>query len=94
MATFGWWSWALRLVGWGRKAKQPDEPHYKKLERRGEEIYDEMYESSSSHGYLSEIKECFNAAIDAAEADGLSAEAQRLQARLDHIVEGYRRHFT
>ena len=60
----------------------------------GEEIYDEMYETSSPHGYLSEIKECFNAAIDAAEADGLSAEARRLQARLDHIVTGYRRHFT
>jgi hypothetical protein len=90
----GWWSWARRLVGWGRNVKTPDEPHYKKLERRGEEIYDEMYETSSPHGYLSEIKECFNAAIDAAEADGLSDEAQRLQARLDHIVAVYRSQFT
>ena len=94
MALPGWLSWARRLVGWGRQLKQPDEPHYKKLERRGEEIYDEMYQTSSSHGYLSEIKECFNAAIDAAEADGLRDEAQRLQARLDHIVTVYRRQFT
>jgi hypothetical protein len=94
MAVPGWWSWAGRLVGWRRKAKTPVEPHYKTLERRGEEIYDEMYETSSSHGYLSEIKECFNAAIEAAEADGLTDEARRLQARLDHIVTGYRRHFT
>ena len=72
----------------------PDEPHYKKLERRGEEIYDEMYETSGSRGYLSEIKECFTAAIDAAEAQGLSAEAQRLRARLDHIVAVYRSQFT
>ena len=90
----GWWSWARRLVRWPRKAKTPEEPPYKKLERRGEEIYDEMYETSSSRGYLSEIKECFNAAIDAAEADGLTAEARRLQARLDHIVAVYRSQFT
>ena len=72
----------------------PDEPHYKKFERRGEEMYDEMYETSSPRGYLSEIKECFAAAIAAAENDGLSTESQRLQARLDHIVTVYRRQFT
>jgi hypothetical protein len=94
MAMPGWWSWVLRVIGRRRKPKIPDEPPYKKLERRGEEIYDEMYETRSPHGYLSEIKECFNAAIDAAEADGLSAEAQRLQARLDHIVAVYRSQFT
>ena len=71
-----------------------DEPRYKQLERRGEEIYDEMYETSSPRGYLSEIKECFAAAIAAAESDGLAAEAQRLQARLDHIVTVYRRQFS
>ena len=70
-----------------------EEPHYKKLERRGEEIYDEMYETSNPLGYLSEIKECFEAAIAAAESDGLTEEAQRLRARLDHIVTVYRRQF-
>ena len=53
-----------------------------------------MYETSSPGGYLSEIKECFAAAIAAAESDGLTNEAQRLQARLDHIVTVYRRQFT
>lgn len=72
----------------------PEEPSYKKLERRGEEIYDEMYESGRALGFLSEIKECFNAAIDAAEAEELPAEARRLRARLDHIVTGYRHYFT
>jgi hypothetical protein len=84
--------WARRSIAWC-KAKIR-EPHYKQLERRGEEIYDEMHETSSPHGYLSEIKECFAAAIAAAEADGLTEEVQRLQARLDHIVTVYRRQFT
>ena len=85
-----WWAW----IRWGGKAKTAEEPHYKKLERRGEEIYDEMYDARSPHGYLSEIKECFTAAIAAAESDGLTDEAQRLQARLDHIVAVYRSQFT
>jgi hypothetical protein len=72
----------------------PDEPHYKKLERRGEEIYDEMYETSTPHGNLSEIKECFAAAIAAAEGEGLADEGRRLRARLDHIVTVYRRQFS
>jgi hypothetical protein len=76
------------------KAKMPGEPHYRKLERRGEEIYEEMYETSNPLGYVSEIKECFEAAIVAAETDGLTEEAQRLRARLDHIVTVYRCQFT
>jgi hypothetical protein len=67
----------------------PDEPHYKKLERRAEEIYEEMYETSDPRGYLSEIKECLAAGIAAAETNGLTDEA-----RLDHIVTVYRRQFT
>lgn len=72
----------------------PDEPPYKKLERRGEEIYAEMYERGSALGSLSEIKECFEAAIKAADADGLGPEARRLRARLNHIIAVYRRQFT
>ena len=53
-----------------------------------------MYETSGPLGYLSEIKECFAAAIAAAEAAGLPDEVRRLRARLDHIATGYRRHFT
>jgi hypothetical protein len=72
----------------------PGEPAYKELERRGEQIYEEMYDTSSAHGLLSEIKECFEAAIAAAERDGAAAEAARLRARLEHIVTVYRRQFT
>ena len=82
------------LLSGRRTADPPDEPAYKKLERRGEEIYDEMYEGGAPLGLLSEIKECFASAIDAAEAEGLAAEAQRLRARLDHIVTVYRHQFT
>ena len=70
------------------------EPSYRTLERRGEEIYEQMYESGSRLGLLSEIKECFEAAIVAAEAEQLAAEAQRLRARLDHIITVYRRQFS
>lgn len=71
-----------------------EESSYKSFERRGEDIYAEMYERGSPLGYLSEIKECFAAAIAAAEGEGLAAEAARLRARLDHIVVVYRRQFT
>ena len=53
-----------------------------------------MYETSNPGGYLSEIKEYFEAAIAAAESDGFAEEARRLQARLDHIVTVCRRQFT
>ena len=72
----------------------PEELSYKKLERRGEEICDEMYEGGNPLGLLSEIKECFEAAIAAAEREGLSAEVLRLRTRFDHIVTVYRRQFT
>jgi len=70
------------------------EPLYKELERRGERIYDEIYGTSSPRGLLSEIKECFEAAIAAAEGEGLIEEGQRLRARLDHIVTVYHRQFS
>lgn len=72
----------------------PEQPSYKKLERRGEEIYDELYATGHPRGLLSEIKECFGAAIASAESEGLNDEARRLRARLDHIVTVYRRQFT
>ena len=71
----------------------PTEPAYKALERRGEEIYDELYETGG-RGLLSEIKECFEGAIAEAAKASLPAEATRLRARLDHIVTGVRRHFS
>ncbi len=72
------------------------EPAYKRLEQLGEQYYDELYESSGTSriGLLSEIKECFHGAIKAAREEGFAAEAERLEARLDHIVEGYRRFFS
>ncbi|HLZ06692.1 MAG TPA: hypothetical protein VKR55_31675 [Bradyrhizobium sp.] len=71
-----------------------EEPHYKKLEARGEELYEELYGTGRPHGILSEIKECFEAAIAAAENDALAAEARRLRLRLEHIVTVYRHQFT
>ena len=71
----------------------PDEPTYKTLERRGEEIYAEMYERGSPLGLLSAVPAGGAAAIAAAETERLGAEAARLRARLDAIVAVYRRQF-
>ena len=62
----------------------PEELSYKKLERRGEEIYDEMYEGGNPLGLLSEIKECFEAAIAAAIAAD-SKEATAAKAFIDYL---------
>jgi len=83
-----------RMAQISEKCDISEEPSYKPLERRGEAIYAEMYERGSPLGLLSEIKECFEGAIAAAEGDGLAAEAARLRARLDHIVAVYRRQFS
>lgn len=86
------------IAAFGRRvalAMTGEEPRYKRLEKLGEEYYDELYEGSGSQlGRLSEIKECFFAAIEAAREEGFRRAAKRLEARRDHIVEGYRRHFT
>jgi len=79
-------------MGWRPKAKVADQPPYKKLERRGEEIYDEMYDSRSSHGYLSEIKECLMPRSTPPKPTDYTT--RRLRARLDHIVAVHRSQFT
>ena len=71
-----------------------EEPSWRRLEKRAEQIYDEMYESGSSLGFLSEIKECFHAAIEEAAKEGLTEEVARMEARRDHILAVYRRQFV
>src|SRR5581483_2909221 len=46
-----------------------------------EKVYDEMYETRSTAGLYSEMKDCFTEAIGIAERAGLDAEARRLTAR-------------
>jgi hypothetical protein len=85
---------ASNLRGRGGGTDVLQKPSYKTQERRGEAIYDEMYERGSPLGLLSEIKECFEAAMVAAETDGLAVEAKRLRARLDHMATVFHRQFT
>ncbi len=68
-------------------------PDYAVFEKRGEEIYDELHDKPG-HGLLSEIKECFFAAIRAAKEAGFTRQAARLESRLDHIVTVHRKHFS
>ncbi len=70
-----------------------DAPRYRALERRGEEICDEMYRTAWPRGLLSEIRECFEAAIVLAQQEGPASEARRLRDRLEHIETVYRKHF-
>jgi hypothetical protein len=59
-------------------------PHYLELERLGEQYYEEMYDGRV-RGRWSDVKECLDLAIVAAEREGLSDEAERLRKRLEHI---------
>jgi hypothetical protein len=67
------------------------------LEARGEKAYDDMYEA---HGVTAagccynDIKDYFARAIGLAEGAGMTEEAQRLQARLNHIRAVYRSQFS
>ncbi len=71
-----------------------EEPAHKRFERLGEAIYEEMYGLGSPLGLLSEVKECFAAAIAAAAQAGLPEEAKRLEARFEHIIAVSRRQFS
>ena len=71
-----------------------EEPAHKRFERLGEAIYEEMYGPGSPRSLLSEIKECFAAAIAAAAEAGLPEEAKRLEARLEHIIAVCRSQFS
>ena len=53
-----------------------------------------MYETSSTAGLYSEMKDCFTEAIGIAEQAGLESEAKRLTARLEHCRAVYRSQFT
>lgn len=64
------------------------------LERWGEEAYDRMYDTRSPSGEYSEAKENFRMAIQLARELGQEDEAQRLEARLQHIKDVFRSQFT
>ena len=61
------------------------------LAEEAEKSYSEMYETSSSSGYYSEVKECYQASIRVAEEPGLTVEAEKMRWRLEHIREVVRR---
>ena len=71
-----------------------EEPPHKRLERLGEQAYDELYDTRYPTGCWSDIKDYFVAAIAAAEEVGLGDEAERLRPRLAHIRNVYRHQFT
>jgi hypothetical protein len=80
----------------GRPAATPD-GRLETLRRLGEAAYDRMYEATSATaaaGCYSDAKEAFHDAVRAARELGLEAEAQTLEARLEHIKAVFRSQFS
>jgi len=73
--------------------EQPKLTLYRQYEALAEQSYDEMYEGHVG-GRWSEIKEYLYLAIKSAEREGLSAEAERLEKRLEHIRAVVRSQFS
>ena len=65
-----------------------------RLEGLAEKVYDEMYETRSTAGLYSEMKDCFTEAIGIAERAGLDTEAKRLTARFENCRAVYRSQFS
>lgn len=63
-------------------------------EALAERAYDEMYDSRYPAGCYADLKDYFSAAISAASQAGLTDEAARLEKRLDHCKQVYRRQFA
>jgi hypothetical protein len=69
-----------------------------KLKAFAEQAYDDMYEKAHSPtaatAYYSDAKESLHTAISIARELGLTEEAARLDARLEHIKSVFRSQFT
>lgn len=63
---------------------KPELPLYREFEALAEQAYDDMYEGRVA-GRWTDIKDYLNSAIGIADREGLSAEADRLRKRLEHI---------
>jgi hypothetical protein len=75
-------------------AEQTEAAQVAEFEALAEAAYAEMYESQSPGACYSDFKYYFARAIGAAERAGMSAEAARLSARLDHCRKVYRSQST
>ena len=73
---------------------QTDDQRLKALEARAEAYYDEMYDSSHPIGPYSDTKEAFYDAIALARQLGRQEDVERLEKRLNHVKETFRRYFT
>jgi hypothetical protein len=65
-----------------------------KYEALAEQAYEEMYDSRYPIGCYANLKDYFSAAISAANQAGLTDQAERLEKRLDHCKEVYRKQFS
>lgn len=73
---------------------QTDDARLKALEALAEEAYGEMYDTRYPTGCYSRAKEAFYDAITLADRLGRQEDVERLQKRLQHVKEVFRRQFT
>ncbi len=59
-----------------------------------EKAYSDMYDSRYPADHYADLKDFFALAIAAAQRNGMAEEAARLQKRLAHCKEVYRRQFS
>ena len=71
-----------------------DDSRLKALEALAEEAYGEMYDTRYPTGCYSRAKEAFYDAITLADRLGRQEDVERLQKRLQHVKEVFRRQFT
>ena len=64
------------------------------LEALAEASYAEMYDSSYPTGCYSDAKEALSSAIELAERLGRNKDRERVQKRLKHIKDIFRRQFS
>jgi hypothetical protein len=64
------------------------------LEALAEQAYADMYETRYPAGCYADLKDYFSEAISTAQQAGLDEEVTRLNKRLDHCKEVYRKQFS
>jgi hypothetical protein len=71
-----------------------DSQRLNELEAMAEAEYEEMYDARSPTGCYSRAKDAFHDAIALAAKMGRQADAERLEKRLQHVKEVFRRQFA
>jgi hypothetical protein len=88
-------SFGLHIMATEREEKLARLEFFKKLaEQAYEDMYEKAHSPSAATGYYSDAKEALYSAIGLAKELGLTEEAAKLDARLEHIKKVFRSQFS